>query len=213
MFDRIIQESKWSESHGAEYSHLGAGCLYYFIPYMLKSKTCVCLGSGAGFVPKLMYEAQKRLIQENYIDTISVNLVDADIGPWGRPVYGDAGIPEYPEIKFFKMKTEEAYTLFDNIDYLHVDADHSYDQVLDDLNMYGSKMRENSFWAITVHDTYNSGGDDFPDIGSFQAAVDWSSSNNLSIMNFPIGCGTAMIVPKFFDKAVIYDGQMGILNF
>lgn len=196
MFDNIITESKWSESHDAYAGYAGVGMLYFSIPYMIKARKCVCLGSGAGFVPKIMLEAQKELVKNNLIDNTDVNLVDANIGPWGRPVYGDDGIIGYDEIKFHKMMTNEAYELFDDINYLHVDADHSYDQVLDDLNNYGSRLSKTSMWAVTVHDTYNFSDGDHPEIGSFMAAKDWADTNCMSMINFPFGCGTALIMPR-----------------
>lgn len=194
MFDHIIQHSKWSESHGAEGSHLGMGMFYYGIPYILKAKHCVCLGSGAGFVPKLMHQAQSQLVEEGLIESHKITLIDADTGPWGLPVYQDE-IYGYSEIKLIKAMTNDAVHLVDNIDYLHVDADHTYDQVLNDLNNYSTKMNGDN-WAITIHDTYNFSDADHPPIGSYDAANDFAQSNNLYFVNFRIGCGTAMIVPK-----------------
>jgi len=195
MYTEIINSSKWSESHGAFGEHPGMGALYYSLPYALKSEICVCLGSGAGFVPKLMYQAQLKLVQHKIINNTNVSIVDADIGIWGRPVY-DFKIPEYPDIKVIKKMTDEAFSEFENISYLHVDADHTYEQVYNDLKNYGSRMRKDN-WAITVHDTNN-----LPavlqglQIGSYLAAKKWAEENNYGFINFTIGCGTALIMPK-----------------
>jgi hypothetical protein len=194
MFDEIIATTKWSESHGAEGSNPGMGFFYYGLPYVLKASRCVCLGSGAGFVPKMMYKAQQDLISEGSIYEINISLVDADIGPWGRPNY-EGGINDYPEIVRIKSLTDDAVDLFNNIDYLHVDADHSYDQIYKDLSNYGTRMNGNK-WAITVHDTFNPSDGDHPPIGSYHASVDWARDNGHDIVNFPIGCGTALIMPK-----------------
>lgn len=197
MFDEIIKTSPYANSHGAEGSYLGAGSLYFMIPYMLKSKVSVCLGSGAGFVPKLMVEAQRALGKETFSNENKVYLVDADIGPWGRPEYVSQ-IDGYPEIEIIKMLTNDAVHLFGkHINYLHVDADHSYDQVLDDLNNYGDKMTGD--WAITVHDTWNFEQGEHPEIGSYWAARDFADANCLYFTNFHIGCGTALITPKKGD--------------
>ena len=48
---------KYKETHGATHIYLGGGLLFYLIPYLMKSKTCVCLGSGGGFVPRMMTAA------------------------------------------------------------------------------------------------------------------------------------------------------------
>lgn len=193
MFDNVINTSPYANSHGADGLHLGAGSLYFILPYMLKSQRCVCLGSGAGFVPKLMAEAQRVLIKEGCIENAEVYLVDADVGPWGRPEYTN-NIENYPEVSVIKKLTNDAVEMFDSINYLHVDADHSYNQVLDDLNNYGAKMSGD--WAITVHDTWNNSNGDHPEIGSFHAMKDYADSNNLYYINFYIGCGTGLIMPK-----------------
>jgi hypothetical protein len=54
---------RWCASHGAvpDGSDLGAGMLYYSLAYATKATTCVCLGSGGGFVPRLMRQAQRDL--------------------------------------------------------------------------------------------------------------------------------------------------------
>ena len=41
---------RWT--HGANDVYMGAGIMYFSIPYFLKAETCVCLGSGGGFVPR-----------------------------------------------------------------------------------------------------------------------------------------------------------------
>lgn len=196
MFDDIIKNSKWSESHGADGSHLGMGMFYFGLPYSLKASSIVCLGSGAGFVPKLMLEAQKALIAEGHLNQYNINLIDANIGPWGLPVYGLAGIPDYPEINLIADLTDNAHVLIPSIDYLHVDADHSYEQVYKDLQNYGSKMNKHNVWAITIHDTNNPSDGDHPEIGSYFAGRDWANENGYDMVNFPIGCGTALIMPR-----------------
>lgn len=207
MFDEIISTSKWSESHGAEGAHAGMGFIYYSIPYVFKARHCVCLGSGAGFVPKLMHQAQSQLIKEGMIENHKITLIDANTGPWGLPVYQD-GIDGYPEITLIKAMTDDAVVFVDNIDYLHVDADHSYEQVLKDLNNYGSKMNGDN-WAITIHDTHNFSDADHPEIGSYMASYDYAQSNDLYFINFRVGCGTALIIPKKWSR----HETLGILTF
>lgn len=194
MFKNIIETSKWSESHGAQDEYLGMGVLYYSIPYALEASTCVCLGSGAGFVPKLMHKAQEDLSREGRILVPNVYLIDANIGPWGRPVYEDQ-IEDYPFIKIIKKITDEAVNDVSEINYLHVDADHSYEQVYTDLDNYGKRMSGNR-WAITIHDTNNPSDGDHPPIGCYSASVDWARDNKHDIVNFQVGCGTALILPR-----------------
>jgi hypothetical protein len=42
MFDDIIKNSKWSESHGAVGNHAGMGIFYYALPYSLRASSIVC---------------------------------------------------------------------------------------------------------------------------------------------------------------------------
>lgn len=195
-FEDIIKTSKWSESHGSINNHLGMGSFYYTLPYSLRASSVVCLGSGAGFVPKLMVEAQRTLIEEGLLEQFNVSLVDANIGPWGLPVYTPLGIEGYPEINLIVDITDNCHHLFPSIDYLHVDADHSYEQVYKDLVNYGKNMNQHKVWAITVHDTNNGSDGNHPTIGSYHAAVDWARENNHDMVNFAVGCGTALIMPK-----------------
>ena len=55
---------RWT--HGATDLHLGDGLLIYSIIHYLRAKTCVCLGSGGGFIPRIMTQA-------------SIDLYDAEI--------------------------------------------------------------------------------------------------------------------------------------
>jgi hypothetical protein len=187
MFD--VEGIEWSESHGVVGKHQGAGVLYFGLPYMLRAKRCVCLGSGAGFVPLMMLSAQKRLITEGLLDKTDVVLVDADIGIWGRPVY-QSGDDINSNIHLIKKLTSDAVHELSDINYLHVDADHSYEGVLEDLENYYNSMSGD--WAITVHDTHNESNQHLP-IGSWEAAKEFSSRHNLSLSNFRVGCGTALI--------------------
>jgi len=186
---------KWSESHGAINEHSGCGALYYAFTYMLRSKRCVCLGSGGGFVPSAMVKAQRLLIQENIIQTVDVTLVDANVGPWGLPLYKDQSYFDsigYPEIKLVAKTTNDAASLFDNIDYLHIDADHSYGGVLSDIYAYKDRMSKNSI--ITLHDTDNAVVCGGVPLGVWKAAQEFVKNNpEYGIVNLHVGAGTAIL--------------------
>jgi hypothetical protein len=194
MFD--VPQLKWSESHGAENGHQGAGALYFSLTYMLKAKRAVCLGSGSGFVPLLMLSAQRRLIEEGILDSCDVTLVDADFGEeglWGLPVYKTAS-DIHPDLRLNKNLTVVASQDLESIDYLHVDADHSYEGVMADLESYFPRLSNS--WAITVHDTLNVGAvSENKPIGACTAAEEFSKAHGLSLVNFGIGGGTALILP------------------
>ena len=60
--EELHHDAKWFESHGSDgKEYLGGGMLYYTMAYITRAKVCVCLGSGGGFVPRLMVQAQRDL--------------------------------------------------------------------------------------------------------------------------------------------------------
>ena len=99
----LLRETPWAESHGANHlSYLGAGMLYYFMAYSFRSQTIVVLGSGGGYVPRLLKQAQRDLLSAGIRpDTNSgsdknqkggpyeLYLVDAHLGSagWGSTFY------------------------------------------------------------------------------------------------------------------------------
>ncbi len=156
--DKLTHEAPWCEGHGADGEYLGAGLLYYTIVYMLKARTAVCLGSGGGFVPRLMRQAQYDLGLRNASRTV---LVDADFpeAGWGAPTWLDPGCffrKAFNDIEILIQRTDQAardYFAQQSlvIDYLHIDADHSFDACLADFRTYRSFLRQGS--VITLHDT------------------------------------------------------------
>jgi hypothetical protein len=199
-----LTNSKWSESHGAGCGYLGGGILYYAIPYMHKSRVCVCLGSGGGFVPRMMAQAQRDLkVCGAAAADMRVILVDGNCGVWGRPDWLSESSffrTEFPEIDVVADTTTSAFLLFSKqglqIDYLHVDADHSFEGCLTDLRSYIQLVRCGGI--ITLHDTA-------PDrktacaestCGVLDAIHVVAAELNLDFVNFPsVGCGI-MIASK-----------------
>jgi len=143
----------------------------------------------------MVLAAQRRLVQEGLIERIDVTLVDANTGIWGRPEYESASEID-PELKLVKRLSTEAAGQFHDIDYLHLDADHSYAGTRADLEAYFPRLTP-ARWAITIHDTFNPGAlaDGLP-VGAWHAAEAFARRNRLSIVNFEIGCGTALIMPR-----------------
>lgn len=152
--DFFVKDIAWADSHGVSDNFLGTGLLYYTITYMLKAKLCLCLGSGAGFVPQLMKQAQRDL-RLNNARTI---LVDANIGKYGRPVWWNDKNHKFnknfPDIEIIKDQTIHAAkdkAKYWVIDYLHIDADHSFEGCLKDFETYYPLMAPHSI--VTLHDT------------------------------------------------------------
>jgi GR25 family glycosyltransferase involved in LPS biosynthesis len=153
----IFPEAAYEFSHSAnaEISYLGGGILYYSLCHMFRSATCVCLGTGGAFVPRLMRQAQRDMGMADRTQTI---IVDGNMGGYGRPnwlVEGSFFKRAYPEVDVVIMPTAEAAVKFKKddlkIDYLHIDADHSYEGALKDFKDFLPLMNKGS--VITFHDT------------------------------------------------------------
>lgn len=189
----INNACKWNESHDANRKYLGAGMLYYAMVYTLQAQRCVCLGSGGGFVPRVMVEAQRDLVSIGRLDHVDVTLIDAgDGGTSGEvPGWQDFFFESYPEVKLIRSLTDDAVDSVGEINYLHVDADHHYEQALKDLRNYSAKMAGN--WAITAHDTYTTS----PGFVQAWAAVQaFAEEAGHAVVNFKVGTGVALIRPK-----------------
>jgi hypothetical protein len=156
---------RWS--HGATDTHLGDGLIIYSLIQYMRAKVCVCLGSGGGFVPRLMTQARYDLYRQgifegkpdlNWGDIGVTYVVDAMNGIGGK-------VDWFKEESFFRRTfhprilsttTEEAFhnhfVLNDiKIDYLHIDAGHSYENVKEDFELYSQLLSRNGI--ISIHDT------------------------------------------------------------
>lgn len=149
----LTKKAYWSQLHGAYKDNLGTGMLYYGLIYAAKSKLCVCLGSGDGFVPRVMRQAQRDL----HLSDSKTILVDGNMGKNGRPRWlkEDSYFRvAYPEIEIIIDSTKnvannQAKTW--QIDYLHIDADRTITGALQDFIDYLPYM--NSDGTIILHDT------------------------------------------------------------
>ena len=147
---------RWT--HGANDVYMGAGIMYFSIPYFLKARVCVCLGSGGGFVPRLMTDCVWELQETNMIDVGEVYVVDATNSVNGEVDWSesDSFLREKFNPKFLNTTTEDAFYNFFvkrdiKIDYLHIDADHTYEGVKKDFELYSALLNENGI--ISIHDT------------------------------------------------------------
>lgn len=185
--DQINTAAAWSASHASdEKEYMGAGLFYYGLVYMLQAKLCVCLGSGGGFVPRIMREAQRDL----GLDGSRTILVDADAGDWGRPQWLSPDSffrRNYPDIEIIMDTTRNVAIGMGaawNIDYLHIDADHSYEASLEDFQCYKRLMAPEG--VITFHDTYGV-------IPCYQTLKNIREEGH-EVIDFPnIGAGFALI--------------------
>ena len=150
---------RWT--HGASDVYMGAGIFYYAIPYFLKAQVCVCLGSGGGYVPRLMVDCVHELNETNMYGEDKygeVYVVDATNSVNGEVDWADKDSYLRGKFnpRFINSTTEDAFYNFFvkrgiKIDYLHIDADHTYEGCKLDFDLYSTIINENGI--ISIHDT------------------------------------------------------------
>jgi hypothetical protein len=154
-------------THGATIEHMGDGLMVYSIIQHMRAKNCVCIGSGGGYIPRIMTQARIDLHKQNIFegngdynwgDIGASYVVDACNGVGGP---NDLDNEEsfyrtnyYP--RFIKSTSEEAYYDFFvrqdiKIDLLWIDGDHSYEGVKTDFELYSNIMNDKGI--IIIHDT------------------------------------------------------------
>jgi|TARA_B100001564_G_C20534225_1_gene621274 hypothetical protein len=158
---------KYRWTHGATDYDLGDGLLIYTIIQLMRYKTCVCLGSGGGYIPRIMTQARLDLhaqgifegsIDYNHGDIGVTYLVDAANGVGGKINYeDDKTFFRYQFApRYIKETTENAYYNYFvkqdiKIDFLHIDAGHSYEDVKNDFELYSKLLAPNGM--ISIHDS------------------------------------------------------------
>ena len=193
--NEITEKSPWAWSHGADDMHPGFGLIYYSLVYSYLSEKCVILGSGGGYIPRIIYYAQSELLKNNLINKIDISLVDAGNGVCGNRLYDEHGFEDLKELKLYNNRTDDVFNEFNDINYLHVDADHSPNQVYADLCNYGSRMNKDN-WIITCHDTHFKKDIWTNSDALYKSVARWSDENNYNHINFNIGRGTTLIMPN-----------------
>ena len=164
--DEILEPVKYRWTHGATDLHLGDGLLIYSFIQFIRAKVCVCIGSGGGFIPRLMTQARKDLWEQGIFEGNN----STEWGDIGTTIIIDAangvgGFTDWTEENSFLRQHFSPQVILDTsekafydyfvrqdikIDYLHIDGDHSYEGVKKDFELYSSIMSENGI--ITIHD-------------------------------------------------------------
>ena len=156
---------RWT--HGATDLHMGDGLVVYSIIQHMRAKNCVCIGSGGGFIPRIMTQARIDLHKSkifigdgNYSwgDIGATYVIDACNGVGGpndlenkESFYNTHFHP-----RFIKETSENAFYNFFvlqdiKVDFLFIDGDHSYEGVKLDFDLYSTILSENG--VIIIHDT------------------------------------------------------------
>lgn len=163
---------RWT--HGSTKEHLGDGLLVYSIVQHMRAKSCVVIGSGGGFIPRIITQARYDLYQQgifqgnsdfNWGDIGSTFLVDACNGVGGINDLEDENsfYRKHFFPRFIKDTSENAYYNFFvkediKIDLLFIDGDHSYEGVKLDFELYSKLLTERG--VILIHDTDKSYSDE-----------------------------------------------------
>ena len=154
-------------THGATTKHMGDGIIVYSLIQHMRYKNCVCIGSGGGYIPRIMTQARVDLYDQgifegnrdyNWGDIGATYIVDPCNG-----IGGQSGINDMDGFyqtnfwpRFIKETSERAYYDFFvrediKIDLLFIDGDHSYEGVKLDFELYSKILNPNGL--ILIHDT------------------------------------------------------------
>jgi hypothetical protein len=154
-------------SHGATTEHMGDGIMVYSTIQHMRAKNCVCIGSGGGYIPRIITQARLDLHKQNIFNgnndfnwgDIGVTyVVDACNGVGGNndlenehSFLHKVFIP-----RFIKSTSVDAFYDFFirqdiKIDFLFIDGDHSYEGVKKDFELYSTILSEKGI--IMLHDT------------------------------------------------------------
>ena len=154
-------------THGATDKHLGDGSIVYSMIQHMRFKNCVCIGSGGGYIPRIMTQSRIDLYKQgifegnadyNWGDIGATYVVDACNGVGGRCQIDktDSYYQSHFYPRFIKETSEKAYYNFFvlediKIDLLFIDGDHSYEGVKKDFELYSQILSPNG--VIMIHDT------------------------------------------------------------
>jgi len=165
------KDFRYRWSHGATNKHMGDGMILYSLMYFFKPKVSVCLGSGNGFIPRIMSKVNDDLELEGFHksgERPESYLVDAFNGIAGIPDWDlDSFFPSAFRVNVLKTTTEKAYYEYFikrdiKIDMLWIDADHTYEGIKKDFDLYSQIMSDNGI--IMIHDTDKNYVDNFIEV-------------------------------------------------
>jgi hypothetical protein len=154
-------------SHGATSEHMGDGIMVYSTIQHMRAKNCVCIGSGGGYIPRIITQARIDLHKQNIFNGNN----DFNWGDIGTTYVVDAcnGVGGYNDLenehsflrkvfvpRFIKSTSVDAFYDFFirqdiKIDFLFIDGDHSYEGVKKDFELYSTILSEKGI--IMLHDT------------------------------------------------------------
>ena len=190
---------RWT--HGATDLHMGDGIMVYSIIQHMRAKNCVCIGSGGGYIPRIMTQARIDLHKQNIFEgngdynwgDIGVTyIVDACNGIGGPNDLDDEESfyrkNFYP--RFIKSTSVDAYYDFFvrqdiKIDVLFIDGDHTYEGVKSDIQAWWPKVKVG---GVLCGDDYveSKTGKGF-EYGVISAVNEFAEENNVELNIYTLG--------------------------
>lgn len=165
--NNVDQPVPYRWTHGATDLHMGDGIMVYSLIQHMRAKNCVCIGSGGGFIPRIITQARLDLHKQgifegngdyNWGDIGSTYVVDAcnGIGGPNDLENEDSFYRTHFYPRFIKSTSEDAYYDFFvrqdiKIDFLFIDGDHTYEGVKLDFDLYSNLLSDKG--VIVIHDT------------------------------------------------------------
>jgi hypothetical protein len=204
-------------THGGTKTHMGDGIIVYSLIQHMRTKNCVCIGSGGGYIPRIMTQSRIDLYKQgifegdndyNWGDIGTTYVVDPCNGVGGQSTMGDENgfyrTHFYP--RFIKEKSEDAYYNFfvrENIkiDLLFIDGDHSYEGVKKDFDLYSKIVSPHGL--ILIHDTDSSYSETL--IVSEDAKKDFYSFDGPSKLVKELENNDEWVVLNLFNYGIIKD--------
>jgi hypothetical protein len=160
MLENFFYKCAYAFSHGVDKDHLGLVPLYYSLAYSNKAQKCVVVGSGGGVVPMALRQAQRDLGDESAETWLIDGFVKEagyghpeETGGWGHP--HSVLRTRFPDIQLLRKNSRDCGGLIKDIDFLHIDAEHTYSAVLADFNTFSADLSPKA--VITFHDTMDEG--------------------------------------------------------
>jgi hypothetical protein len=206
---------RWT--HGATLKHIGDGLLVYSVIQHMRAKNCVCIGSGGGYIPRIMTQARIDLWEQgifegdsdmNWGDIGSTFVVDACNGVGGNTDLEDENsfYRQRFHPRFIKETSERAYYDFFvkhdiKIDVLFIDGDHSYEGVKLDFNLYSKLLNDKG--VIFIHDTDENYGKEL--IISEDAKKDFHSFDGPSKFIKELESNTDWNIVNLFNNGILKD--------
>lgn len=206
---------RWT--HGATSHHLGDGLLVYSIIQHMRAKVCVCIGSGGGYIPRLMTQARLDLWEQgilegdrdmNWGDIGVTYVVDVCNGVGGNSDLDDEKSFYQQEFhpRFIKETSERAYYDFFvkqdiHIDVLFIDGDHSYNGVKADFELYSKLLTKSG--VIFIHDTDETYSNEL--VVSEDAKKDFHSFDGPSIFIKELKNSSDWNILNLFNNGILKD--------